>query len=176
MHIVLHLSPWSSACRCASTSCRSSSNCVSWLPESSTPVLSTNVLRRNTHFHLVVQRVVSSRHRGQLSVAVGGVTNSSHSYLVFTKALLSCAPDPQETARTSRLVLTTSILRGDCRRSVAYRLRSSTSRSAHPSSARPSILHHSSQTHATRPVTSRPPKPSLSNPWTTCEHSHQMHF
>ena len=56
-HTVLHLSPLSSACSCASTSCRSSSHCVSWLSESSTSVLSANVLRRNTHFRLVLQRV-----------------------------------------------------------------------------------------------------------------------
>ena len=35
---------------------------------------------------------MSSRHRGQLSVAVGAVTNSSRSDLVFTEALLSCVP------------------------------------------------------------------------------------
>ena len=33
---------------------------------------------------------MSSKHRGQLSVAVEAVTNSSRSDLVFTKALLSC--------------------------------------------------------------------------------------
>ena len=35
---------------------------------------------------------MSSRHRGELSVAVGAVTNSSLSDLVFTKAALSCVP------------------------------------------------------------------------------------
>ena len=60
------------------------------LSESSTSVLSANVLRRNTYFHFVLQRVcMSSRHRGQLSVAVEVVTNSSRSDLVFTKASLS---------------------------------------------------------------------------------------
>ena len=54
---VPHLFPLSSACSCASTSCRSSSHCVSWPSESSTPVLSANVLRQNTHFRLVLPRV-----------------------------------------------------------------------------------------------------------------------
>ena len=35
---------------------------------------------------------MSSRHRGQLSVAVEAVANSSRSDLVFTKALLFCVP------------------------------------------------------------------------------------
>ena len=90
---MLHLSLLSSACNCASTSCRNSSHCVSWLSESSTSVLSANVFRRNTYFHIVLQRVyMSSRHRGQLSVAVEVVTNSSRSDFVFTKVLLSCLP------------------------------------------------------------------------------------
>ena len=53
-HTVPHLYPLSSACSCASTSCRSSSHCVSWLSEFSTSLLSANVLRRNTHFRLVL--------------------------------------------------------------------------------------------------------------------------
>ena len=49
------------------------------------------------------------------------------------------------------------------------RLHSSISRSA-----RPGTRHHSSRTYATRPVSSRPPKPSLSTRWTNREQSHQM--
>ena len=110
VHTDLHLSPLSSACSCASTSCRSSSHCVSWLSESSTSMLSANVLSLSPHS---VTGCISSRHRGQLSVVVEAVTNSSRSDLVFTEALLSCVPGPQETAQTTRLVLTSSILRGD---------------------------------------------------------------
>ena len=55
------------------------------------------------------------------------------------------SPGPQETARTTRLVFTSSIPRGDCPRSAVYRLHSSTSRSA-----RPDARHHSSRTYATR--------------------------
>ena len=89
---VPHLSPLSSACSCSSTSCRSSSHCVSRLSESLTSVLSENVLRQKTLFRLVLQRVASSRHRGQLSVAVEAVENSTRSDLVLTNALLSCVP------------------------------------------------------------------------------------
>ena len=160
---VPHLSPLSSACSCASTSCRSSSHCVSWLSQSSTSVLSTFASSEHSHSPRSVTRCMSSRHRGQLSVAVEAVANSSRSDLVFTKALLSCAPCPQETARASRLVLTSSIPRGDCPRSGAYRLHSITSRSA-----RPGARHHSSRTYATRPVPSWPPQPSLSTRWTNC--------
>ena len=84
-----------------------------------------------------------------------------------------CCPvsaGPQETARTTRLVLTSSIPRGGCPRSGAYRLHSSTSRSA-----RPGARHHFSRTCATRPIASWPPQPSLSTRWTTCLQSHQMH-
>ena len=167
---VPHLSPLSSACRCASTSCRSSSHCVSWLSESSTSVLSTFASSEHSLSPRSVTRCMSSRHRGQLSVAVEAVANSSRSDLVFTKALLSCVPCPQETARASRLVLASSIPRSDCPRSDVYRLHSSTSRSA-----RPGARHHSSRTYATRPVPSWPPQPSLSTRWTNCEQSRQMH-
>ena len=79
---------------------------------------------------------MSSSHRGQLSVAVEAVTNSSHS-LRFRLGLhqslaVLCAPGPQETAQTTRLVLTSSTLRGDCPRSDEHRLHSGTIRSAHP--------------------------------------------
>ena len=88
----LHLSPLSSACSCASTSCRSSSHCVSWLSESSTSVLSTFASSEHSLSPRSATGCMSSRHRGQLSVAVEAVANSSHSDLVFTKALLSCVP------------------------------------------------------------------------------------
>ena len=88
-----HLSPLSPACSCASTSCRSSSHCVSWLSESSTSVLSANVLRRNTHFRLVLPRVACHQDIVvSFSVAVKVVANPSRSDLVFTKASLSCVP------------------------------------------------------------------------------------
>ena len=77
---------------------------------------------------------------------------------------------PQETARTTRLVLTCSIPRGDCHCSDVYRMHSSTS-----PSARPGTRCHSSRTYATRPVASWPPQPSLSPCWTNCEQLHQMH-
>ena len=163
--------PLSSACSCASTSCRSSSHCVSWLSESSTSVLSANVLRRNTYFHLVLQRVcMSSRHRGQLSLAVEVVTNSSRSGLVFTKALLSCVPwssrDCSDNSTGSHIF--DSAWRLSSQRCVSTAQQYS--RSAHPGT-----LHHSSLMYATRPVPSWPPQPSLSTRWTTCEQSHQMH-
>ena len=110
---VPHLSPLSSACSCASTSCRSSSHCVSWLSESSTPVLSTFASSEDSLSPRSVTCCMSTRQRGQLSVAVEAVANSSRS-------------GPQETSRTTRLVLTSSILRGDCPRSVVYRLHSRT--------------------------------------------------
>ena len=81
-----------SACSCASTSCRSSTHCVSWLSESSTSVLSTFVSSEHSLSPRSVTRCMSSRHRGQLSVAVEAVANSSRSDLVFTKALLSFVP------------------------------------------------------------------------------------
>ena len=167
---VPHLAPLSSAYSCASTSCRSSSHCVSWLSQSSTSVLSTFASSEHSRSPRSVTRCMSSRHRGQLSVAVEAVANSSLSDFVFAKALLSCVPCPQETARASRLVLASSIPRGDCPRSGVYRLHSITSRSA-----RPGARHHSSRTYATRPVPSWPPQPSLSTRWTNCEQSHQMH-
>ena len=108
-------------------------------------------------------RCMSSRHRGQLSVGVEAVTNSSRCDLVFS--CCSVSTGPKETARTTRLVLTSSIPRGDCSRSDENRLHSSTSRSA-----RPGTRHHSS-----RICCSQPPQPSLSIRWTTCEQSHQMH-
>ena len=89
---VTHLSPLSSACSCTSTSCQSSSHCVSWLSESSTSVLSTFASSEHSLSPRSVTCCVSSRHRGQLSVAVETVANSSRSDLVFTKALLSCVP------------------------------------------------------------------------------------
>ena len=59
-------------------------------------VLNSNVKRKRASEHSLsshsATRCMSSRHRGQLSVAVGVVTNSSRSDLVFTKALLSCVP------------------------------------------------------------------------------------
>ena len=79
-------------------------------------------------------------------------------------------PGSQETARASRLVLTSSIPRGDCPRSGVFRLHSSTSRPA-----RPGARHDSSRTYATRPVPSWPPKPNLSTRWTHCDQSHQRH-
>ena len=111
----LHLSPLSSACSCASTRCRSSSHCVSWLSESSTSVLSANVLRRNTHFRLILPRV------------------ACHQDIVFSFRLLSklrrtppiptwsspkpccpVSPGPQETAQifdsSWRLVLAATFL------------------------------------------------------------------
>ena len=105
-HTVPHLSPLTSACSCASTSCRSSSHCVSWLSESSTSVLSTFASSEHSLAPLSATRCMSSRHRGQLSVAV-------------------------ETAQTTRLALTSSIPRGNCLRSDEYRLHG-TSRSARP--------------------------------------------
>ena len=170
MQTVPHLSPLSSACSCASTSCRSSSHCVSWLSDSSTSVLSANVLRRNTHFHLVLQQfachqdiVVSFRLLSELWRTPPVPTWSS------PKLCCPVSRGPQETAQTTRLILNSSILRGGCPRSDVYLLHSSTSRSA-----RPGTRHHSSRTHATRPVASRPPQPSLTTRWTTCEQSHQM--
>ena len=168
---VPHLSSLSSACICTSTSCRSSSHCVSWLSESSTSLLSANVLRRNTHFRLVLQRVachqdivVSFRLLSKLWRTPPVPTWSS------PKPCYPGCPGPQEPARTTRLVLTSSSLRGDCPRSVVHRLHCSTSRTAHPGT-----LHHSDRTHATCPVVSHPPQPSLSTRWTTCKQSHQMH-
>ena len=167
----LHLSPLSSACSCASTSCRSSSHCVSWLSESSTSMLSANVLRRNTHFHLVLQRV--ARHQ-DIVVSFPLLSKLWRIPPVLTwsspEPCYPVSPGPQETTRASRLVLTSSIPRGDCPRSGENRLYSSTGRSAHPGTR-----HHSSRTYATRPVASQPPKPSLSTRCTNCEQSHQMH-
>ena len=164
---VPHLSPLSSACSCTSTSCRSSSHCVSWLSESSTSVLSANVLRRNTLFRLVPQRVACHQ---DIVVSFRLLSKLWRTPPVPTWSCCPVSLGPKETARTTRLVLTSSILRGDCPRSGVYRLHSSTSRSA-----RPGTRHHSSRTYAPRPVASRPPKPSISTRWITCEQSHQMH-
>ena len=103
---VPHLSPLSSACSFASRSCRSSLQCLSWLSESSTSVLSTFASSEHSLSPRSATRCMSSRHRGQLSVGV-------------------------ETAQTTRLALTSSIPRGNCPRSDVYRLHS-TSRSARP--------------------------------------------
>ena len=84
-HTVPHLSSL------ASTSCRSSSHCVSWLSESSTSVLSTFASSEHSLSSRSVTCCMSSRHRGQLSVAVTAA-DSSRSDSVFTKALLSCVP------------------------------------------------------------------------------------
>ena len=106
-----------------------------------------------------VMGCMSSRHRGQLSVAVEAVANSSRSDLVFTKALLSCAPwssrDCSDNSTGSHIFDYTwqvSSQRRFCR------LHSSTSLSAHPGTR-----HHSSRTHATRPVASQPPQPKSFN-------------
>ena len=74
-----------------------------------------------------------SRHRGQLSVAVEAVVNSSRSDLVFTNALLSCVP--WSSRDCSEQLDWFSHLRfrvANCPRSDVYRLHSSTSQSAHP--------------------------------------------
>ena len=73
---------------CASTSCRSSSHCVSWLSESSTSLLSTVASSERSLSPRSATCCMSSRHHGQLSV----VANCFRYDLVFTKALLSCVP------------------------------------------------------------------------------------
>ena len=98
---------------------------------------------------------MSSRHRSQLSVAVEVVADSSRSDLVFTsRALLSCVRWSSRDCSDNFDWFS----HGDCPRSDVYRLHSSTSRSA-----RPSTLHHSSRTCATRPVSSQLPQPILFN-------------
>ena len=162
----------SSACSCAPTSCRSSSHCVSLLSESSNCGVKR---KRASSEHSLsprsATRCMSSRHRGQLSVAVEAVANSSRSDLVFTKALLSCvswsSSDRSDNSTGSHIF--DSAWRLSSQRPI-YRLHSSTSRSA-----RPGPRHHPNRTYATRPVPCWPPQPSLSTRWTTCEQSHQTH-
>ena len=84
--------PLSSACSCASTSCRSSSHCVSWLSESSTSLLSTFASSERSLSPRSATCCMSSRHRGQLSVVVEAVANCFRYDVVFTKAFLSCVP------------------------------------------------------------------------------------
>ena len=121
VHTVLHLSPLSSACSCASTSCRSSSHCVTpRLSESSTSVLSANVLRRNTHFHLVLQRVACHQDT-VVSFLLLSMLWRTPPVPTWSSPKPHCpvSPGPNETARTTRLVLTSSIPRGDYPRSVS---------------------------------------------------------
>ena len=127
---VPHLSPLGSACSCASTSCRSSRS---------------------------AKCRMSSRHRGQLSLAVS-VADSSRSDSVFTKALVSCVP------WSSR----------DC-------LGISTGSHIFDSAWRLSSQRCCSTAQQYQPIctpwrsSSLQPKPSLSTRWTNCEQSHQMH-
>ena len=146
-----HLSHLSSTCSCASTSCRSSSHCVSWLSES----LNFGVERkRASSEHSLSPRFCNGLHVIKTSRSAFGCCwiGARDELLPFRlrsspKPHCPVSPGPQETAQTTRLILTSSILRGDCPRSVVHRLHSSTSRSA-----RPSTLHHSSRTQATSPV------------------------
>ena len=75
----LHLSPLSSACSCASTSCRSSWHCVSWLSESSTSVLSANASSE----HLLSPRSATGLHVIKTSWSAFGCCRSCDELLPF---------------------------------------------------------------------------------------------